>query len=97
MHLDETPRQRQPDAQASGRSFENRFRLLEHVEHPWEDVRCDPHPGIADAHDGLIGLLLSGKPDASATRRELHGVVESVREDLDQTRTIAIDIARRHG
>ena len=90
VHLHQPPRQRQPDAQPAGRAFENRLRLLEHVEHPREDVGRDSDPRIADAHDRLTGLLVGGEPDVPATRRELHRVVENVREDLHQPRAIAI-------
>ena len=95
VHLHQPPRQRQPDAQATGRSFEDRFRLLEHVEHPREDVGGDSDPRIADAHDSLIGLLVGGEPDVSAARRELHRVVEDVRKDLHEPRAIAVDKDRR--
>ena len=60
--------------------------LLEHVEDAGQDVRSDADAGIADAHDGLTGLLVRGEPDVAAARRELHRVVEDVRKDLHEPR-----------
>ena len=91
MHLHQPARQCQPDAQATGGAIENRFRLVEHVEHPREDVGGNSYPRIADPHDGLVGLLVGGEPDVPATRRELHRVVQDIGEDLHQPRAITVD------
>ena len=91
VHFHQPSRQRQPDAQPTGRALEHRLRLMEHVEYPREDVGGDSDPGIADAHDGLVGLLVGGEPDVPCTRRELHRVVQDIGEDLHQPRTITVD------
>ena len=57
----------------------------------------DSDARIADAHDSLIGPHVCGEPDASATRSELHRVVEDVREDLYEPRAIPIHPDHRRG
>ena len=95
VHLHQAPCERQSDAQAAGRPFESRLRLLEHIEHPREGVGGDSNTCIADAHHCLIGLLVRSKPDMPPARRELHRIVEDIRKDLHEARAIAINMDRR--
>ena len=55
----------------------------------------DARARIADAHDSLIRLQVGGEPDAAAWGRELHGVVQNIREDLVEPRAITVDPNRR--
>ena len=92
MHLHETARQRQSDAQAAARPFETRLGLLEHVEDAGKDVRGNTNPRVAYPHHRLTGLLVPVERDAAAARRELHRIVEDVRKDLHEAGGIAVDM-----
>ncbi len=64
---------------------------MEHLEDSRQHIGRDAHTRIPDAHDRDIGLPAGAEPDAPVTRRELHRVVEHVREHLHEPCGVTID------
>ena len=84
VHFNQPVRQRETDAQPAGRSLENVSFLVKHLEQMRQRIRRNANPGIAHADHRLTVTDLRGKGDPAAARRELHGVVQDVREYLDE-------------
>ena len=95
VELDESPHEREPDAEPALRTFERPIDLREHFEHLAEHVGGDADAIVADANrDSLVGLgggFVDGERDAAAGGRVLGGVVEHVEQHLRKPRGIGVD------
>ena len=56
VELDETPDERQADAQPALGAVQRAFPLHEHVEHRGQQLRRDPDPGVLDREHRLVAL-----------------------------------------
>ena len=97
VQMNELARQRQADAQAGVAALEALVGLLEEIEDPVLHRRVDADAGVAHGHLDARRLDLGLDVDAAARRRVAAGVVEQVREHLQQPRRVADHRARHVG
>ena len=97
MELREAAHERQPEAEPAVRSGARAIVLAETLADVRQQLRADPHPGVAhrDRHLRIHALQLHLHP--TALRRELHRVAEQVPHHLLETVGIAADRADRRG
>ena len=99
--FDQPPADRQPQAGAAIRAADRAVGLREALEQPFLAVRRDPDPGIGHAEADRVaartGLFVEQVDGHPAPRRELHGVVEEVQQDLPQPPGVAHQPVRHRG
>ena len=95
VHFNQPVCERQADAQTAGRSIENVPFLVKHLEQVRERLGRDADPGVADAQYRVTAFHVRGHRDLSTARRELHRIVQHVREHLYEAGRIAVNPDRR--
>jgi hypothetical protein len=87
----EVLRDGEAEPEAARRRCGARARLAEPVEDVRQEGGVDAAARVGDGDDGPAVVRLDADVDATAARRELHGVGEHVHDHLLQTRGIAVD------
>lgn len=91
LQLDEVPRDREPEAEAALRPADAPLRLTKALEHVGQKLHRDALPGVGHLHAELLALAAQGHAHAATARRELHGVVDEVPNDLLKAIGVADD------
>src|SRR5437867_2000512 len=95
MHLGQTLRQGETDAQTAFRLVDRLAHLSKHLEHARQHRRSDSNAIVLDRYGHARSVQLRRNGDISATPFRLavfRRVMEKVRKDLSKSNGIAIDI-----
>lgn len=94
MHLGESARQREPDAQPALPAIARAFSPREHLEHLGQHLGRDAHARVADGNRRRIALVPDADHDIAAIIRVLGRVAEQIGENLRQAHGVALDPQR---
>lgn len=89
MHVDHALRNGEAEPQPAIFRSDGAAPLLEGVEDPRLHVCFDPDAGVGEIdHDAMLSVVAGSDAQLATRRRELHGVLNDVPEDLLQPRRV---------
>ena len=94
MHRHEPLHEGETDAESRRRSIKRPLRSRKQIEDGRQHLARDADAVVGDANDDVIAVTLETKHDRSADVGEFRRVVENVRDDLRESRRIAVDLQR---
>ncbi len=89
VHLDDVSDDGEAQSQSGSGPFEPRIRLTKALEHVRQELRPNPHHGVAHYDVDVRVHAFDAHLDAAPLRRELHGIRQQIPHDLLQPVGIA--------
>jgi hypothetical protein len=90
MHFDDRLDERQSDAEPGIGPFRRAIDPCKHLKDAVEHIGRNADSAIADGYQDVARVAACGKPNISAARRVLGGIVEQIRQDLREAVRICI-------